>query len=82
MKVTALLGDGTQLQLDLVLTPGDFENEPCVRIMVPARKRDDRQGVFGVFRGLVAGGKDAVLGPPNALVGVQAFEDELSGGDD
>lgn len=43
LKVNALLGDGTQLQLDLVLTPGEFENEPCVRIMVPARKRDDRQ---------------------------------------
>ena len=43
LKVTALLGDGTQLQLDLVLTPGEFENEPCVRIMVPAQKRDDRQ---------------------------------------
>ena len=43
LKVTALLGDGTQLQLDLVLTPGEYENEPCVRIMVPARKRDDRQ---------------------------------------
>jgi GGDEF domain-containing protein len=43
LKVHALLGDGTQLQLDLVLTPGEFENEPCVRIMVPARKRDDRQ---------------------------------------
>ena len=43
LKVTALLGDGTQLQLDLVLTPGEFENEPCVRIMVPAKKRDERQ---------------------------------------
>jgi EAL domain-containing protein (putative c-di-GMP-specific phosphodiesterase class I)/GGDEF domain-containing protein len=43
LKVTALLGDGSQLQLDLVLTPGEFDNEPCVRIMVPARKRDDRQ---------------------------------------
>jgi EAL domain-containing protein (putative c-di-GMP-specific phosphodiesterase class I)/GGDEF domain-containing protein len=43
LKVNALLGDGTQLQLDLVLTPGEFENEPCVRIMVPAKKRDERQ---------------------------------------
>jgi EAL domain-containing protein (putative c-di-GMP-specific phosphodiesterase class I)/GGDEF domain-containing protein len=43
LKVTALLGDGTQLQLDLVLTPGEYDNEPCVRIMVPARKRDERQ---------------------------------------
>ena len=43
LKVNALLGDGTQLQLDLVLTPGEFENEPCVRIMVPARNRDERQ---------------------------------------
>jgi EAL domain-containing protein (putative c-di-GMP-specific phosphodiesterase class I)/GGDEF domain-containing protein len=42
LKVNALLGDGTQLQMDLVLTPGEFENEPCVRIMVPARKRDER----------------------------------------
>ena len=42
LKVTALLGDGTQLHMDLVLTPGEFENEPCVRIMVPARKRDER----------------------------------------
>ena len=32
-----------QLPLDLVLTPGEFDNEPCVRIMVPARKRDERQ---------------------------------------
>jgi len=43
LKVTALLGDGTQFQMDLVLTPGEFENEPCVRIMVPAKKRDERQ---------------------------------------
>jgi EAL domain-containing protein (putative c-di-GMP-specific phosphodiesterase class I)/GGDEF domain-containing protein len=43
LKVTALLGDGTQLQLDLVLTPGEYDNEPCVRIMVPAKKRDERQ---------------------------------------
>jgi multidomain signaling protein FimX len=43
LKVTALLGDGTQVQLDLVLTPGEFENEACVRIMVPAKKRDERQ---------------------------------------
>jgi EAL domain-containing protein (putative c-di-GMP-specific phosphodiesterase class I)/GGDEF domain-containing protein len=43
LKVNALLGDGTQVQMDLVLTPGEFENEPCVRIMVPARKRDERQ---------------------------------------
>jgi PAS domain S-box-containing protein len=43
LKVNALLADGSQLLLDLVLTPGEYENEPCVRIMVPARKRDDRQ---------------------------------------
>lgn len=43
LKVNAQLADGTQLPLDLVLTPGEFDNEPCVRIMVPARKRDERQ---------------------------------------
>jgi PAS domain S-box-containing protein len=43
LKVNALLADGSQLLLDLVLTPGEFDNEPCVRIMVPARKRDEKQ---------------------------------------
>jgi multidomain signaling protein FimX len=43
LKVNALLADGTQLPLDLVLTPGEFENDPCVRIMVPAKKRDEKQ---------------------------------------
>jgi PAS domain S-box-containing protein len=43
LKVNAQLGDGSQLELNLVLTPGEYENEPCVRIMVPAKKRDDRQ---------------------------------------
>jgi EAL domain-containing protein (putative c-di-GMP-specific phosphodiesterase class I)/GGDEF domain-containing protein len=43
LKVNALLADGSQLLLDLVLTPGEYDNEPCVRIMVPARKRDDKQ---------------------------------------
>jgi PAS domain S-box-containing protein len=43
LKVNALLADGTQLPLDLVLTPGEYENEPCVRIMVPAKKRDEKQ---------------------------------------
>ena len=43
LKANALLADGTQLPLDLVLTPGEFDNEPCVRIMVPARKRDEKQ---------------------------------------
>jgi multidomain signaling protein FimX len=42
LKVNALLGDGSQMDLNLVLTPGEFENEPCVRIMVPAKKRDER----------------------------------------
>jgi PAS domain S-box-containing protein len=43
LKVNALLADGSQLLLDLVLTPGEYDNDPCVRIMVPARKRDERQ---------------------------------------
>jgi diguanylate cyclase (GGDEF)-like protein/PAS domain S-box-containing protein len=43
LKVNALLADGSHLPVDLVLTPGEYENEPCVRIMVPARKRDEKQ---------------------------------------
>jgi multidomain signaling protein FimX len=43
LKANALLADGTHLPLDLVLTPGEFESDPCMRIMVPARKRDEKQ---------------------------------------
>jgi EAL domain-containing protein (putative c-di-GMP-specific phosphodiesterase class I)/GGDEF domain-containing protein/PAS domain-containing protein len=43
LKVNALLADSTHLLLDLVLTPGEYDNDPCVRIMVPARKRDEKQ---------------------------------------
>ena len=42
LKATANLGDGTQLPLEFVLAPGDHEGEPCVRLIVPVRKRDDR----------------------------------------
>ncbi len=43
LKVNGLLADASHLPLDLVLTPGEYDNDPCVRIMVPAQKRDDRQ---------------------------------------
>ena len=43
LKAGALLADGSAVQLELVLAGGDFEGEPCVQLIVPATKRDDRQ---------------------------------------
>ncbi len=43
LKALAKLADGSELDIDFVLAPGEFDDEPCVRLMVPARKRDDRQ---------------------------------------
>jgi multidomain signaling protein FimX len=42
LKATANLADGTLLPLEFVLAPGEHEGEPCVRLIVPARRRDDR----------------------------------------
>jgi multidomain signaling protein FimX len=42
LKVNAVLADGTSLPMELVLTLGEHEGEPCVRMVVPARPRDER----------------------------------------
>jgi diguanylate cyclase (GGDEF)-like protein/PAS domain S-box-containing protein len=43
LKAAALLADGSQLDLEFVLAPGEFDDERSVRLVVPARKRDDKQ---------------------------------------
>ena len=35
--------DHTMLPLEFVLSQGEFEGEPCVRLIVPARKRDEHE---------------------------------------
>jgi diguanylate cyclase (GGDEF)-like protein len=42
LKVNAILADGTSLPIELVLALGEHDGEPCVRLVVPARPRDDR----------------------------------------
>lgn len=42
LAVTALLADGTTLPIEVVLALGEHEEEPCVRLVVPARPKDDR----------------------------------------
>ena len=37
----ALLADGSVLPVEIVLALGEHEGEPCVRLVVPARKRDE-----------------------------------------
>ena len=43
LKAGATLTDGSNITLELVLAAGEFEGEPCVQLIVPAHKRDDRQ---------------------------------------
>jgi len=41
LKVQALLPDGSSMALELTLTKADYENEPAVRISIPAWHRKD-----------------------------------------
>ncbi len=43
LKVGALLGDGSIVPLELVLDASEYDGEPCVQLIVPAYKRDERQ---------------------------------------
>ena len=43
LRAGAILGDGSVVPLELMLAVGEYEGEPSVRLIVPARKRDDRQ---------------------------------------
>ena len=42
LQLNAILSDGTVLPLEIVLTPGEHDGDPCVRMVVPARPRDGR----------------------------------------
>jgi PAS domain S-box-containing protein len=42
LKADASLGDGSVAPLELVLTLGEYDGEPSVRLIVPARRRDER----------------------------------------
>ena len=43
LRADARLADGGILPLEFVLSQGEFDGEPCVRLIVPARKRDERE---------------------------------------
>jgi diguanylate cyclase (GGDEF)-like protein/PAS domain S-box-containing protein len=43
LRADAIIADGSVVQLELVLAHGEFEGEPCVRLIVPARRRDEQQ---------------------------------------
>ncbi|HEU4623132.1 MAG TPA: EAL domain-containing protein [Steroidobacteraceae bacterium] len=42
LKLNAVLADGSTLPMEMVLTLGEHDGEPCVRMVVPARPRDER----------------------------------------
>jgi diguanylate cyclase (GGDEF)-like protein len=41
LRANALLNDGTVLPIEMTLALGDYEGEPCVRLVVPSRPRDE-----------------------------------------
>lgn len=43
LRVSTIVADGSSVPLELVLALGEREGEPCVRLIVPARRRDERQ---------------------------------------
>jgi multidomain signaling protein FimX len=43
LKASVLISDGTSIPLELVLSLGERDGEACVRLIVSATKRDDRQ---------------------------------------
>ncbi len=43
LSAAALSRDGTTMPLDIILSAGQIEEETCVRLIVPARRRDENQ---------------------------------------
>ncbi|MBV8740970.1 MAG: EAL domain-containing protein [Sinobacteraceae bacterium] len=43
LRVNALLADGSTLPIDVILTLGEHEGEPCVRLIVPSTQKDERK---------------------------------------
>ncbi|HKT72854.1 MAG TPA: EAL domain-containing protein [Steroidobacteraceae bacterium] len=43
LKVNAVLADGTTLPVEVVLTLGEHDGEPSVRLVVPSRPRDEQK---------------------------------------
>lgn len=43
LSAAALAPQGGTMPLDIILSPGQIEEEPCVRLIVPARRRDENQ---------------------------------------
>jgi multidomain signaling protein FimX len=43
LKAGATLANGSTVALELALIVGEYEGEPCVQLIVQARKRDERQ---------------------------------------
>ena len=42
LRANALLADGSVVPLEITLTLGEHEGEPCVRLVVPSRPREER----------------------------------------
>jgi multidomain signaling protein FimX len=41
LRANALLGDGTVLPVEVSMALGEHESEPCVRLVVPSRRREE-----------------------------------------
>ncbi len=45
LRANALLGDGSVLPIEMTLALGEYEEEPCVSLMVPSTSREERRTV-------------------------------------
>ncbi len=43
LRVNVIASDGSFIPVELVLALGEHDGEPCVRLVVPAQRRDERQ---------------------------------------
>lgn len=48
LKADALLADGSMLKVEVVLAQGQYDGEPSVRLVVPAKSRDEKKIVESV----------------------------------
>jgi multidomain signaling protein FimX len=59
LRATALLADGTVLPIEMTLALGEQDGEPCVRLMVPSRPREEtriiERAILAAPRGESAG---------------------------
>jgi PAS domain S-box-containing protein len=61
LRANALLADGTVLPVEISLVLGEYEGEPCVRLVVPARPREELTAAVPAARASPHAADDGLL---------------------